>query len=127
VVDVYGERDGMKLIEIEERRRAPLQNVAKILKWVSRSHDSSHVTMIHIFFHEFYGKRQHRSEESLAKFVGSLGSQVFKEKFEYIPIHVSMISPDEGKPTRNNIRDIAQRVAETLSLDNPLRHAANSA
>ena len=114
MVDVYGERDGIKLVEIEERRRAPLQNVAKIVNWVSRAHADGQVTMIHIFFHEFYGKRQHRAEENLARFVGSLGSQVFKGKFEYIPIHVSMIGADDGKPTRNHARDIARRVVEKL-------------
>ncbi len=116
----------MTLIEIEERRRAPLQNVAKIVKWVSQSRSNSRVTMIHIFFHEFYGKRQHRAEEDLARFVGSLGTQVFSGKFEYIPIHVSMIAEDEGRPTRERARDIAQRVVERVSLVNTLRHPANS-
>src|SRR5690349_448024 len=78
VVDVYGESDGIRIFEIEEKRRAPLQNVAKILKWVSRSRSNTRVKMIQVFSQEFYGKERHRAEAELARFIGDMGQKLLK-------------------------------------------------
>lgn len=117
LVDVYGERNGVLIIEIEERRRAPLHNVAKVMRWVSRSQKAGKVTMVHIFSQEFYGRKEHRGEESLATFLGKLGGQVLNGRFVYIPLRASMVVNSRSGPVRTVVREIAKRVVEAISRD----------
>ncbi len=116
VVDVYGEKNGVVVfVEIEERRRAPLQNVAKIVQWVSKTRRHTRVTLVHIFSQEFYGKKQHRGEEQLARFVGQLGGQLFSDRFQYVAMRVSMATGHRFVSFDRLMGDVARLVAEKLS------------
>jgi len=117
LVDVYGERNGIMVLEIEERRRAPLHNVAKVVRWVSRSQRISKVTMVHIFAQEFYARKEHRGEEALAKFLGNLGHQVLNGRFEYIPLQISMAVNSRSGSARVMVREIARQIVDTVSSD----------
>ena len=114
LVDVYGEGNGVIIVEIEERRRAPLHNVAKVVRWVSRSQKISKVTMVHVFSKEFYGRKEHRGEEALAKFLGNLGHQVLNGRFEYISLQVSMTVNSRSGPARVMIREIARQIVDSV-------------
>lgn len=119
LVDVYGERNGIIIIEIEERRRAPLHNVAKIMRWVSRSKRDGKATMVHVFSREFYGAKEHRAEEELARFLGNLGHQLFNGRFEYVPMDVSMVVNSRSGPARVMVREIAKQIVETAIIPSP--------
>ena len=115
IVDVYGEKDGIKIFEVEERRRARLQNVAKVVRWVYRSTGATTVTMIQIFSREFYGRKMNSDEEQLAKFVGRIGCQVLKGRLEYLALPVPMaVRADPGR-VRDNAREIAKSIVDTVS------------
>jgi hypothetical protein len=123
LVDVYGERNGVLIIEIEERRRAPLHNVAKVMRWVSRSRRASKVTMVHVFSQEFYEKKEHRGDEALATFLGKLGHEVLNGRFEYIPMHVSMVVNSRSGPVRVMVKEIAGRIVAAISPGQPRKLA----
>lgn len=109
VVDVYGEKNGIMFFEIEERRRAPVQNVAKLIRWVHRSRGSERVTMIHVFSREFYRRSANRDEEHLARFIGMVGHKFLNGRFDYIPLSVQMVG-------HRNKRTAGQQAAETAKL-----------
>ncbi len=71
--------------------------------------------MVHVFSQEFYGRKQYRGEEELAKFLGNLGRQVLNGRFQYIPMHVSMVVNSRSGPARGIVREIARQIVETLS------------
>ncbi len=114
-MDVYAEKNGIKIFEVEERRRAPLQNVAKVIRWVYRSTGAGPVTMIHVFSHEFYRRRMNNDEERLAKFVGKIGRQVLDGRFEYIALSVPMIVRADPIRVRGHAREIARSIVDTVS------------
>jgi hypothetical protein len=111
---VYGEKDGIKIFEIEEKRRAPLQNVAKIVRWVYRSKTNSNVTLIQIFSETFY-ETKHGGERELAKFVGMIGSKLLGGQFEYLPMNIAMHGRARSTLVRDRARESVRSIVEKIT------------
>lgn len=112
VFDVYAEKDNIAVIEVEEKRTAPVHNVAKTVRWSVRSRRKKRVTLVHVFFEEFYGRSKYNLERDLAVFIGMLGHHAFPERFDYVPINIPARMTRLAKVS--SVPDIAGMISDRI-------------